>query len=294
MKNGGAARFEKHMARLHGDLKLTPAQEAGWTEFSNKMKPVKMDQPGHHDWKHLSTPDRLDKMLDNMRSRDKKIAGHATAVRAFFGTLTPYQQEIFDRQFQAKHYRHGHYSHDKNSAMKVSPTFSILNQSWPGRCSSVTSKGTIMNTKQPYSSKALIFAILFAISLPASADEWHGGNGRHDGYRKGWHGNIRHFGRHDYHVWRSGGWRHVWHGGRLGWWWVVGGVWYFYPEPVYPYPNPYIPPLPAAPPPAQYWYFCASSNAYYPYVPTCADGWKAVPATPPTLSPSAPPGTPEQ
>ena len=159
-----------------------------------------------------------------------------------------------------------------------------------------------MNTKHIYISKALTVAILFAISLPASADhdDRHGGDGRHDGYRGGWHGDIRHFDRHDYHVWRSGGWRHVWHRGRLGWWWVVGGVWYFYPEPVYPYPNPYIPPFvvaqppphPTAPPPVQYWYFCASSNGYYPYVPSCPDGWKTVPATPPTTMPSAPPSNP--
>ena len=28
----------------------------------------------------------------------------------------------------------------------------------------------------------------------------------------------------------------------MGWWWVVGGVWYFYPSPVYPYPSPWEPP----------------------------------------------------
>src|SRR5471030_3176837 len=69
-ENDGAARFDKHMAKLHGDLKLTSAQETAWTEFSTKMKPVKMDNPemdkskndksGHPDWKDLSTPDRLD------------------------------------------------------------------------------------------------------------------------------------------------------------------------------------------------------------------------------------------
>jgi hypothetical protein len=44
---------------------------------------------------------------------------------------------------------------------------------------------------------------------------------------------------------------------------------------------------PAAPPPVlqsqplpSVWYFCESSNAYYPYVAECPSGWKTVPATP--------------
>ena len=30
------------------------------------------------------------------------------------------------------------------------------------------------------------------------------------------------------------------------------------------------------------WYYCASANAYYPYVATCQEGWKVVPASAPT------------
>jgi len=120
-ENGGAALFGKHMAKLHGALKLTSAQDAAWTEFSNKMKPVKMDKskmdkPGHQDWKDLSTPDRLDKVLGNMKLHEKQLAEHAAAVRAFYGALTPDQQRIFDHQFQAYLHRHGHHPHDKNNA----------------------------------------------------------------------------------------------------------------------------------------------------------------------------------
>jgi hypothetical protein len=32
--------------------------------------------------------------------------------------------------------------------------------------------------------------------------------------------------------WEGGRWRHEVHNGRNGWWWDVGGVWYYYPEPV--------------------------------------------------------------
>jgi hypothetical protein len=118
-----------------------------------------------------------------------------------------------------------------------------------------------------------------------------------------WHGHIERFHEHDWDLWRGGGWRHDFHDGRMGWWWVVGPTWYFYPEPVYPYPNPYEPPVavivqpappkaapPPPPPPPQNWYYCESARGYYPYVPACPSGWRAVPATPGT--PPAPPGAP--
>ena len=31
-------------------------------------------------------------------------------------------------------------------------------------------------------------------------------------------------------AWEGGRWRHEMHNGRNGWWWDVGGVWYFYPQ----------------------------------------------------------------
>jgi len=101
----------------------------------------------------------------------------------------------------------------------------------------------------------------------------------------GWHGGPRGY---PIRVWAGGYWHHGWYGPRFGWWWVVGPTWYYYPAPVYPYPNPYVPPVimqttPTQPGPAptQYWYYCAASKAYYPYVAECPGGWQPVPATPP-------------
>jgi len=134
-------------------------------------------------------------------------------------------------------------------------------------------------------------AMAMVFVQPARAD--------HDDWR--WHGHIEHFNDHDWGMWHNGYWRREYHDGRLGWWWVVGPTWYYYPQPVYPYPNPYEPPVvviapqapakpapPPPPPPApQNWYYCESARGYYPYVPECPSGWRAVPATP-----GAPPGTP--
>lgn len=38
---------------------------------------------------------------------------------------------------------------------------------------------------------------------------------------------------------------------------------------------------PAASAPAGTWYYCDSARAYYPYVQSCAEGWRPVAATPP-------------
>lgn len=155
----------------------------------------------------------------------------------------------------------------------------------------------------------LTIAALCTAALPVLADGRHGERGemrggeRHEVRRverhevRGWGGerDIRHFGDHHLSIWRGGHWHHGEHGGRLGWWWITAGIWYFYPAPIYPYPDPYLPPVvvvqppptpesatPAgAQPPAQSWYYCEASKGYYPYVSSCPAGWKTVPATPP-------------
>jgi len=102
----------------------------------------------------------------------------------------------------------------------------------------------------------------------------------------GWHrdGDIRRFHEHDEGRWRGGRWHHGRHAGRLGWWWIVGGVWYFYPQPVYPYPDPYQPPVIAVPPqpaPPAYWYYCPNPPGYYPYIPSCPVPWQRIVPTAP-------------
>ncbi len=70
-----------------------------------------------------------------------------------------------------------------------------------------------------------------------------------------------------------------------GWGWGAGFYLYdpflFYPQPVVRQEIVVPAPVePLAPQPVQYWYFCTTANAYYPYVSSCPEGWKAVPAVP--------------
>lgn len=149
--------------------------------------------------------------------------------------------------------------------------------------------------------KSTMLGLAMALCATAPGATWAAG----PSHGPGWRGDIRQFERHDATRWRAGNWRHGPHAGRSGWWWVAGGVWYLYPRPIYPYPDPYLPPVvvveqpapvvvqaaPTAPPPPAapaVWYFCEAANGYYPYVPACPTGWKTVPATPAPAAPLAP------
>jgi len=48
------------------------------------------------------------------------------------------------------------------------------------------------------------------------------------------------------------------------------------PQPVAPAPSMSPPPQPPST-----WYYCASAQGYYPYVPECPEGWQSVAAQPP-------------
>jgi hypothetical protein len=72
---------------------------------------------------------------------------------------------------------------------------------------------------------------------------------------------------------------------------------YYYPPPVYYAPPPYdgaqvysTPQLAEAyaQPPAYWWYYCAPSQAYYPYVNSCPEEWQRVAPQPPPPAPDNP------
>ena len=149
-----------------------------------------------------------------------------------------------------------------------------------------------------------LFSLSFSFSGTANA------------YYRGWHETPRAVYYHRpvaYSPWHGGYWHNGWHDGRTGWWWVSAGLWHFYTTPVYPYPpQPYVVevPMPAPPPvvvpapvpPPQMpmqavavavaviphlptsgdntLFYCASSNAYFPYVPSCGEAWELKQGTP--------------
>lgn len=121
----------------------------------------------------------------------------------------------------------------------------------------------------------LLLVLLVALAS-ASAFAGRGGGKGHTGGR---HTGSAHSGGH-----HAGG-HHV--GGsrfRLGVILAAPAFLYYPPVPYYPAVAPSGPPVyiernsaPAAPDlPAGYWYYCADSRAYYPYVKECAGAWQPV------------------
>jgi hypothetical protein len=134
----------------------------------------------------------------------------------------------------------------------------------------------------------------FRGAMAAPHVEGHFGGGQHFGgadhfspHQPAFADHRQHFDfhRHDFgHFtpeerahWGGGRWRHDWHDGRLAWWWIVDGDWYFYPEPIYPYPAYTVPDS------AGGWYYCANPPGYYPDVASCDAPWQFIPpdASPP-------------
>jgi hypothetical protein len=79
-----------------------------------------------------------------------------------------------------------------------------------------------------------------------------------------------------------GHWVDGWYG-PFGWRWAGPRPWYWYPSPVY---YGYYTPVPRyaghpRPAPRPIWYYCDSTRSYYPYVRSCAAGWRTVAAYPP-------------
>jgi hypothetical protein len=136
---------------------------------------------------------------------------------------------------------------------------------------------------------ACTVGLVALLGLPASCPQ-----AQERGHERDYHGqDFRHFGPADRARWQAGRWVHDWHDGRFAWWWMVDGFWYFYPEPIYPYPT-YVPPaivvqqappMPTGLPPAQFWYYCDNPSGYYPYVASCTVPWRPVPVVPQAAPP---------
>ena len=99
------ARMAKHQAELKAAVKITAAQEAAWTTFTSAMTPPASpmaQRPTREDMAKLSTPERIDKMKA-MRTEHHAVMSlemdkRADAVKAFYATLTPEQQKVFDEK----------------------------------------------------------------------------------------------------------------------------------------------------------------------------------------------------
>ena len=88
----------KHMAALKESLKLTPAQEPAWANFTTamQMQPKQGARPARGDMEKLTAPERIDKMRE-MRAQHAATADkRGEAVKTLYAALSPEQQKTFD------------------------------------------------------------------------------------------------------------------------------------------------------------------------------------------------------
>lgn len=102
-------RMAKRAAELHDKLKLTASQEPAWKTFIAAMTPAQTGKrPDRAQWEKLSVPERMEKRLDMVKEEEKQMAARLSATKAFYATLTPEQQKIFnDNVGKGREHQHG-------------------------------------------------------------------------------------------------------------------------------------------------------------------------------------------
>lgn len=104
-------RVARRQAALHDKLKLAGSQEAAWnTYISAATPPARPARPDRAQWEKMSAPERMERMMTMMKEREGHMATHLAAMKTFYATLSPLQQQIFNDNVGRgmRSHRHGH------------------------------------------------------------------------------------------------------------------------------------------------------------------------------------------
>jgi uncharacterized protein YdiU (UPF0061 family) len=86
---------------LHGSLKLSSSQEGAWQALKNAYAsdPQEMSQrrAAMDTMRTLGAPQRVDLSIKLMKDDLESLQRRGEALKAFYATLSPQQQAIFDR-----------------------------------------------------------------------------------------------------------------------------------------------------------------------------------------------------
>jgi protein CpxP len=104
----------QRVAKLHDELKITPAQESAWNAFVASMKPAQRAGANQHGDRAamagLSAPERAQKMIERQKQRTVFMEQRLTALNSFYSVLSPDQKKVFDdkaARMQSRFGRHG-------------------------------------------------------------------------------------------------------------------------------------------------------------------------------------------
>ena len=102
-----AERMAKRQAALHDKLNLSPAQEAAWKSFTDKLQ---APAPVRHESEPAATmtaPERVDRMVAALQTAQQRAVVRAQTVKEFYAVLSPQQQKVFDSEFHGRHHHFG-------------------------------------------------------------------------------------------------------------------------------------------------------------------------------------------
>lgn len=89
----------KRTARLHDELKITPAQENAFRAYVAAMQPQPRQARGERaSWKELSAPARMEQMIAMQKQRTAEMEARLPALNTFYSVLTAEQKKVFDEK----------------------------------------------------------------------------------------------------------------------------------------------------------------------------------------------------
>jgi len=98
----------KNQNQLLDQLKITPEQAPAWNDFISSIpmstKPTRSERAA---MEKLSTPERLELQLNQLKEQEAKMTANLVALKTFYAALTPDQQKTFD-EYHAKTARNAH------------------------------------------------------------------------------------------------------------------------------------------------------------------------------------------
>ena len=99
----------KRLQELKVFLQLQGNQEADWSTFSAALQsPMARPAPVNPaEMEKLTTPERIDKMMEMKAAREAQINSRMTATKTFYASLNPQQQKVFDTHASKAMKRHG-------------------------------------------------------------------------------------------------------------------------------------------------------------------------------------------
>ena len=94
---------EAQISQLHADLHLTAPQESAWQGLMAMMRSMQQPHAPMANMAQLTTPQRLDLMMQQMQTHEREMTAHLDAMKNFYAQLNPAQRQIFDRETLAVH-----------------------------------------------------------------------------------------------------------------------------------------------------------------------------------------------